>query len=127
MKNFDLSIKKIKILSDEKQELQIEVIALRKRTKCLKLAIGNHETELIEQAKETETTLIIYQKDVIGKFFASLMVAKITEHTTGQVNIYCDQLASFLRMEPAEKLEFKTMLKTGKPKITLRKTINIGK
>jgi hypothetical protein len=30
-------------------------------------------------------------------------------------------------MEPAEKLEFKTMLKTGKPKITLRKTINIGK
>jgi hypothetical protein len=48
MKNFDLSIKKIKILSDEKQELQIEVIALRKRTKCLKLAIGNHETELIE-------------------------------------------------------------------------------
>jgi hypothetical protein len=30
-------------------------------------------------------------------------------------------------MEPVEKLEFKTMLKTGKPKITLKKTINVGK
>jgi hypothetical protein len=30
-------------------------------------------------------------------------------------------------MEPAEKLEFKTMLKTGKTKITLKKTIDVGK
>jgi hypothetical protein len=60
MKNFDLSTKKIKTLSDEKQELQIEVIALRKRTKSLKLTIGNHETELIESAQETETTLVMY-------------------------------------------------------------------
>lgn len=60
MKNFDLSTKKIKTLSDEKQELQIEVISLRKRTKSLKLTIGNHETELIESAQETETTLVMY-------------------------------------------------------------------
>jgi hypothetical protein len=60
MKNFNLSIKKIKILSAEKQELQIEVIALRKRTKFLKLAIDNHDTELIDSAKETETTLLMY-------------------------------------------------------------------
>jgi hypothetical protein len=60
MKNFNLSIKKIKILSAEKHELQIEVIALRKRTKSLKFAIDNHETELIESTKETETTLLMY-------------------------------------------------------------------
>ena len=125
--NFEQCLRRNKVLIREKQELLIETITLRKRVKVLDTIIEEHEPQLAEAVKESETTLIMYQKDVLNKFWASLMVAKPTEFTKTQVNIYCDFLGSFLRMEAEEKLEFKKMLQTGKHKDNLKKSIIVQK